>query len=87
MNNELIERVRLAARRSIELAGRSSVINHLADYVTDAVLAELAGELEDAERWRYWLRKHGWSGYFDDGLTNSESAADIITAIDKARES
>lgn len=42
---------------------------------------------EDAERWRYWLRKHGWSGYFDDGLTNSESAADIITAIDKARES
>ena len=41
---------------------------------------------EDAERWRYWLREHGWSGYFDDGLTNSESAADIITAIDKARE-
>ncbi len=55
--------------------------------VAQDVLAELAGELEDAERWRYWLRKHGWSGYFDDGLTNSESAADIITAIDKARES
>ena len=40
----------------------------------------------DAERWRYWLREHGWSGYFDDGLTNSESDADIIAAIDKARE-
>ena len=40
----------------------------------------------DAERWRYWLREHGWSGYFDDGLTSSESDADIIAAIDKARE-
>ena len=40
----------------------------------------------DAERWCYWLREHGWSGYFDDGLTSSESDADIIAAIDKARE-
>jgi hypothetical protein len=39
----------------------------------------------DAERWRYWLREHGWSGYFDDGLTNSESDGDIIAACDKAR--
>ena len=47
---------------------------------------EHKAERADAERWRYWLREHGWSGYFDDGLTNSESDADIIAAIDKARE-
>ncbi len=80
MNNELIERVARVIWESRYTDDNSMQMARL-------VLAELAGELEDAERWRYWLRKHGWSGYFDDGLTNSESAADIITAIDKARES
>ena len=41
-------------------------------------------ESRDAERWRYWRDHHGWSGYFDDGLTNSENNDDIDAACDAA---
>jgi hypothetical protein len=48
-------------------------------------LLERIAELEkDAARYRYWRDNHGWSGYFDDGATNSEDANDIDKAIDTA---
>ena len=47
---------------------------------------ELEGRVEelerDALRYRYWREHHGWSGYFDDGASNSEDNDDIDTAID-----
>lgn len=45
-------------------------------------LAERDGK--DAARYRYWRKHHGWTGYFDDGLTNSESEPEIDAAIDAA---
>ncbi len=50
------------------------------------VLAPTASNADerDAKRYRYWRSEHGWSGYFDDGATNSESATDIDAAIDAA---
>ena len=40
----------------------------------------------DAKRYRYWRENHGWTGYFDDGATNSESNDDVDKAIDAAIE-
>lgn len=45
---------------------------------------ELAEARRYAERYRYWRDRHGWTGYFDDGLTNSEAPDDIDAAIDAA---
>ena len=38
---------------------------------------------KDAARYRYWRDNHGWTGYFDDGLTNSDAPQDIDAAVDK----
>ena len=43
---------------------------------------ELAEAKRDAERYRYWRDRHGWTGYFDYGPTNSEAPDDIDAAID-----
>lgn len=54
------------------------------------LMNEAADEIErlrkDAERYRYWRDKHGWTGYFDDGASNSEDNNDIDDAIDRAKE-
>jgi hypothetical protein len=46
---------------------------------------EAAALRADAERWRWWRDHHGWSGYFDDGATNSEDPSKIDAAIDAER--
>jgi chromosome segregation ATPase len=53
--------------------------------VVERSIADLAGVLRDAERYRYWRDHHGWSGYFDNGATNSDDPAEIDAAIDAAR--
>lgn len=55
--------------------------------VADAILAipELQEMMRDAERYRYWRKNHGWTGYFDDGATNSEEPDAIDAAIDAAK--
>lgn len=74
-----------------ELADRlNGEVDCLGDGMKAALLVYLDTDEQkalraDAERWRYWLREHGWSGYFDDGLTNSEFDDDIIAACDKER--
>lgn len=70
------------------------VTNDAADII-EALEAQLAAAKQaqperapsdaiDAKRYRYWRENHGWTGYFDDGATNSESNDDVDKAIDAA---
>ena len=52
MNNELLERVARVIRDALALGKPTST-------VATEVLAELAGELRDAERWQVWSRHVG----------------------------
>jgi hypothetical protein len=66
------------ARRELEIARKASAALYGGPPIEDVI--------RDAERYRYWRDHHGWSGYFDDGATNSDDPAEIGAAIDAARK-
>ena len=92
MNNELVERVQLVVRRAIEKARTiDNATGYMSEAIATAVLAELAGELRDCERYR-WLRSHE-SAHWTLEPTPIEEMSEVTlwepqehdTAIDEAR--
>lgn len=86
---DLIRKMRRQAK-CIYLSVQEDIAIDISDSLTQAaddieqLERELAEARRGAERWRYWRKHHGWTGYFDDGLTNSEEPDDIDAAIDAA---
>ena len=78
----LVERLRWLSHNSGW--GDDATAKDAADLIEQQA-AEIAALRADAERWRYWLKHHGWSGYFDDGASNEDDPARVIAAIDAAR--
>lgn len=79
------ERAEAEAKRAEDYAAHLFDARDKADSTIVKLNVTVERLREDAARWKHWLNNHGWSGYFDDGATNSESDADIIAACDKER--
>jgi len=74
-------------RRCIEvLQTKGYLTEGLIKYIEALPTSDTAMEemRRDAERWQYWLKNHGWSGYFDDGASNYDDAKNVTKAIDAA---
>jgi hypothetical protein len=80
---ELIARLRRARIDHALTVTVDGMFGEAADAI-EALVAERDAAVADARRYRYWRKHHGWTGYFDDGLSNSDDHADVDAAIDAA---